>query len=273
MELQGKVAWVTGGATGIGAATSKKLHEEGCKLLVTSRRQDVGDAFVAQFGDDAIFVSADMADIDSLQKAADAAVKKWGRLDLLFNSAGASANGALLADDPEKIVQSNEAWEYVLKVNLGGSYHASRIAARYMVKNEPEGYYGERGAIILVASMAADKVFTPYTPEDLPMMGGEFAWSYSASKGGILSLSRDLAVNLGQYGIRVNTIKPGLVVTDIALKYDDHHTFGDALFCPRQIFPRIEGAQPEHVASLAVEMFKNTYINRTAFAVDAGVVG
>ena len=273
MNLNGKVAWITGGATGIGAATSKRLYEEGCKLLVTSRRQEVGDAFVEQFGDDAIFISADMADVDSLQKAADAAVTKWGHLDLLFNSAGASMSGELLADDPEKIAKANEAWEYVLKVNLGGSYHASRIAARYMVKNEPEGYYGERVAIILVASMAADKVFTPYTPEDLPMMNGEFSWSNSASKAGILGLSRDLAVTLGQYGIRVNSIKPGLVVTDIAFKYDDHHAFGDALFCPRQIFPRIEGAQPDHVASWAVEMFKNTYINPTAIALDAGDVG
>ncbi len=274
MELKGKVAWLTGGATGIGAATSKLLHDEGCTLLITSRRQDVGEAFVEQFGDNAIFFSADSADPASLQAAADAAVAKWGHLDLLFNSAGAAPMGNLMADDPDTIEASNQAWDYGLRVNLGGSYHAARIAARYMAKNEPDGYYAERGAIVFVASMAADKVSSLWRPEEInAAYQGWFNWSYGAGKAGILGLARDLAIQLGQYGIRVNTIKPGLVITDIAAKVDDHHTQGDMIFVPRQLYPNTEGAQPEHIATVALELFKNPYINRAQIPVDAGIVG
>ena len=247
MDLKGKVAWITGGATGIGGATGELLHKEGCKLLITSRRQEVGDAYVAQFGDDAIFVSADNGEPDQLKAAAAAAMDKWGHIDLLVNCAGTSSQGNFLAWDNEEEAAATAAFERGIKINLVGSYHAARIAAHYMMMNEPEGDYGERGAIVLVGSMASDKA-------------------------ALLGLNRDLAVFLSPYGIRCNIMKPGLFVTEIAGKYDDRHTMGDGAFVPDQLFPKGEGGQPEYAASLAVELLRNPFMNREAVAIDAGIV-
>ena len=272
MDLKGKVAWITGGATGIGGATGELLHKEGCKLLITSRRQEVGDAYVAQFGDDAIFVSADNGEPDQLKAAAAAAMDKWGHIDLLVNCAGTSSQGNFLAWDNEEEVAATAAFERGIKINLVGSYHAARIAAHYMMMNEPEGDYGERGAIVLVGSMASDKVFIPYQAEILKAVAAGYDFGYGSSKAALLGLNRDLAVFLSPYGIRCNIMKPGLFVTEIAGKYDDRHTMGDGAFVPDQLFPKGEGGQPEYAASLAVELLRNPFMNREAVAIDAGIV-
>ncbi|HQD06609.1 MAG TPA: SDR family NAD(P)-dependent oxidoreductase [Bacillota bacterium] len=190
MDLKGRVAWVTGGISGIGAATSKALYEAGCKLILTDINDELGHEFVKQFGDDAVYIHADQKFPEELEAAAAQGVEKFGRLDILFNSAGKSQYvGALLSDDPEIIQLSNSLWEEGIKEILGGSYHAARVAVSHIKKNEPDEN-GERGCIIFVASMSADKVFIYYDQEMIEtFMMNYYPFAYGAAKTGILGLT------------------------------------------------------------------------------------
>lgn len=264
MKLENRVAWIPGGISGIGSAISKAFYEKGAKLLLTDINEELGNDFVKQFGEDAIFVKADVTVREELDAAASKAVEKWGHLDVLVNCAGRAFGGKFLSDDPKEIEQSFDSWDKGIKVNLYGSYHTAQIAANHMKKNEPTED-GERGNIIFLASMAADKVWNWF---DERVADTSFAYDYGASKAAILGLSRDLAVTLSHHGIRVNTIKPGYIKTPLTAETG----VADEIWPPMQLFPKV-GGKPENIASMAVEIVNNPFINRTEMQVDAGVVG
>lgn len=264
VKLEGKVAWVTGGISGIGSAISKAFHDRGAKLLLTDINEEKGQEFVKQFGSDAIFAKADVTKREELEASAAKAVEKWGHLDILVNCAGIAFVQKFLTDDPEEIKQGIEQWDKGIKVNLYGSYHTAQIAANHMKKNEPNED-GERGNIIFLASMAADKVWFWF---DERVADTTFNYDYGAAKAGILGLSRDLAVTLSHHGIRVNSIKPGYIKTPLTASTG----VADQVWPPMQLFPKV-GGQPENIASMAVEIVTNPFINRSEMQVDAGVVG
>lgn len=186
MELKGSVAWLTGGISGIGGAVSKAFHERGAKLLLTDINEEKGQEFVKQFGDDAIFLKADVTVREELEAAAAKAVEKWGHLDILLNAAGRGFGLKFLTDDPEEIKQGIEQWDKGIKVNLYGSFHTAQVAANYMKKNEPNEN-GERGNIIFISSMAGDKVWYWF---DERVADTVFSYDYGAAKAAILGLSR-----------------------------------------------------------------------------------
>lgn len=276
MKIKDKVAWVTGGISGIGAATAEALYREGAKLLLTDINDELGLEYVKQFGDDAIYVHADNADYLELEAAAAKAAEKWGHLDLLFNSAGSSyVTHLLFADDEDKQAAIKE-WEYGMKVIVDGSFHTARIALNYFLKNEPDEN-GERGSIIFIASMAADKVYSFFTPPMIDMMAQNLTYSYpyGTGKSAILGLMRDLAVICAPHGVRVNTIKPGYIVTPLTGRQEDGihgNEVSEMLYPSMQLFPK-RGGQPENIATMAIEIFKNNFVNRAAIPVDAGIVG
>ena len=267
MKLEGRVAWVTGGNSGIGGATTRALVKEGVKVLITAQSDEKGLAMVRELGEDNVmWYKASNTERSELAAAAKAAVERWGRLDMLFNSAGGGgAATKFLTDDPAELESAVEAFEYGIRLNTFGSFYAAQIAANYIKRNEPDEN-GERGGIIFVASMAADKVWSFF---DEKVADTSFAYGYGCSKSSILGLSRDLAVTLGHHGIRVNTIKPGYIVTPMTGALQGVEKL---IWPPMQLFPKV-GGQPENIASMAIEIFKNPFINRTQMQVDGGVVG
>ncbi|MBR3587792.1 MAG: SDR family NAD(P)-dependent oxidoreductase [Oscillospiraceae bacterium] len=267
MNLKGRVAWVTGGNSGIGAAVTRALVAEGAKVLVTALDEEKGKAIVAEVGEDnAMWLKADNLIREELEAAAAAAVKKWGHLDLLFNSAGGSAGGfKFFYDNEEEKKKAIDYMNYGIALNTMGSFHAAHIAANYMRNNEPDEN-GERGGIIFVASMAADKIWFWF---DERVADTTYTYEYGMSKASILGLSRDLAVTMAHHGIRVNTIKPGYILTPMTAALQGVEKL---VWPPMQLFPKV-GGQPENIASMAIEIYKNPFINRTQMEVDAGVVG
>lgn len=267
MELKGRVAWVTGGNSGIGAATARALVNEGAKVLITALNDERGNAMVAELGaENAMWIKADNTSREELEIAAAAAFKKWGRMDLLFNSAGGSAGGGkFLSDDPKDTETIINSMNYTIALNTMGSFNTAHIAANYMKHNEPDAN-GERGGIIFIASMAADKIWFWF---DERVADTTFSYDYGSTKSSILGLSRDLAVTLGHHGIRVNTIKPGYIKTPMTGALQGVEKM---VWPPMQLFPKV-GGEPENIATMAIEIYKNPFINRTQMEVDAGIVG
>jgi NAD(P)-dependent dehydrogenase (short-subunit alcohol dehydrogenase family) len=191
-DLSGKVAVVTGAGKGIGEACAARFHEAGAKVLCLDIDEAAAVAVAKGLGDEEVAagVRADVRERDDLQAAAAAAVERWGRIDILVNSAGMFPPAPLLQMTPEQ-------WDTVLDVNTKGTFLASQACAPRM--HETAG----GGAIVNIASKSA------YQPT--PGMG-----HYAASKGGVKMLTKALALELSPLGIRVNAVAPGGVATETA---------------------------------------------------------
>jgi len=186
-ELSGKVAVVTGGAGGIGRATVERFVEEGARVVVADVDAEAGASLVEALGDAAAFVQTDVVDAHQLQRLVDAAVERFGALDVMVNNAGvASPMVRFLHDDFAD-------FDRVMRVNVLGVMVGTQRAARYM-----KDHGG--GSVINCASIAG-------------VMGGSGLAPYRASKAAVIHLSRSMAVDLAPYGIRVNCIAPGNIQT------------------------------------------------------------
>lgn len=189
-ELSGKVAVVTGGASGIGRATAELFVEEDARVVIADVDAEQGQDLATRLGGAAVFQRTDVSQADQVQEAVDRALSHFGGLDVMFNNAGTGmAIRPFLEDDLTD-------FERVMGVNLFGVMVGSQRAARHMAKNGG-------GSIINTTSIAA-----------LRPGGGVMA--YRASKAGVIQFSRCLAIELGPLGIRVNCIAPGLIKTEFA---------------------------------------------------------
>lgn len=193
-RLEGKVAVVTGGGSGIGEATAEVFVEQGCKVVVVDI-SGTQDEVAQRLGENAIAVKADVSDETQIKAAIDAAVEKWGRLDVLFNNAG--IDGALnLTGD-----YTGDDWDKVLAVNLKGVMLGTKHAIPHMKKVGG-------GSVISTASMAARVAFA-----NMP--------AYCASKAAVVMFSRTAAVEYAPDKIRVNTILPGVIDTGMSRSLPD----------------------------------------------------
>ena len=212
-RFQGKVALVTGGASGMGAEASLRLAREGAAVAVVGLADDPrGAEVVAEIqdaGGQAIYVGADVSREAECDAAAQAAVDAFGRIDLCLAAAGILhaqyVSGEVSDDDPSPrnrdghiINKPIEFWEKVLSVNLTGVMLTNRAVARRMIDQ------GDGGAIVNISSGAAK----------IPMVGSA---DYSVSKAGVWMLTRVLALELAPHSIRVNTVAPGVIDTPMAL--------------------------------------------------------
>lgn len=186
-RYDGRVAVVTGGASGIGAAVVRRLVAEGARVAVGDLDADAIKAMETELGSSVVGVELDVADEAQVARLVDTAVDSFGRLDAGFNVAGIGGAGELLS-------QETSAWNRVVTVCLTGVMLSMRAEAAQMVRQ------GHGGAIVNVASVNAQ----------IPMRGGA---AYCAAKAGAEMLARVGALEFGEHGIRVNTVSPGLTDT------------------------------------------------------------
>jgi NAD(P)-dependent dehydrogenase (short-subunit alcohol dehydrogenase family) len=251
MKIEGCSAVVTGGASGLGAATAGLLAQRGARVVVLDMSRDKGEAVAQAIG--GVFVPADVTKTDEVIAAVEAA-KGLGPLRVLVNSAGiAPAARTIGRDGSYESAHSLDDFARVISINLIGTFNCLRLAASVMSLTEPLAD-GERGAIVNTASLAA--------------FDGQIGQAaYSASKGGIVGMTLPIARDLSVVGIRVNTIAPGLIDTPIYGSGEESEAFKERL--KRDVvFPDRLG-RPEEVASLALELITNSYMNGETIRIDA----
>jgi NAD(P)-dependent dehydrogenase (short-subunit alcohol dehydrogenase family) len=255
MDLNGISAIVTGGASGLGAATAQALAARGAKVVLADldRQQDKGDVLAKEIG--GAFVPCDVTDTDQVIAAVEAA-KELGPLRAMVTAAGFGwATRTVGRDGEYASAHDLGAFQKVIEVNLVGTFNCIRLAASAMSKNEPFAD-NERGAIVTVASVAA--------------FDGQIGQaSYSASKGGVVGMTLPVARDLAAVGVRLNCIAPGLIDTPIYGTGAGSEEFKERL--KRDVlFPKRLGSADEF-ASMAVELLGNSYMNAEVIRVDGGV--
>lgn len=191
-RLDGRVAIVTGAARGIGKGIAQRLLEEGAKVWICDVNLEGVAASVIDLGTYGEIEGGytDVADRESVQATVDAVVTKWGKLDIIVNNAGIAHHAALLD-------VADADWDRIMNVNLRGAFLGTQIAARQMVKQETGG------AIVNIGSTNG-------------LRGQPALAPYGASKAGIINLSMSAALELGEYGIRVNALCPGTVWNEMS---------------------------------------------------------
>jgi len=198
MELEHKVVIVTGGASGLGEATVRKLFESGAKVGIFDLNEMRGTKIASELGDGAIFCKTDVTDEGSVARAIEIVMASFGAVHSAVNCAGIATPGKIIGKNGLMLLSS---FTKVLAVNLIGTFNIIRSAVGQMIHNSPNED-GERGVIINTASVAA--------------FDGQIGQSaYSASKAGVVGMTLPLARELAQYGIRVVSIAPGLFYTPL----------------------------------------------------------
>jgi len=251
MNLKGSSSIVTGGASGIGEASARQLAEAGSKVVVADLNPDKGEKVAAEIG--GVFVKCDVTSIDDANAAIEAA-GKLGPLRALVNSAGLGWAGRTV--DRGGMPFDLERFEFVIRVNLIGSFNMLSRSAAAMAKTEPVDADGSRGAIVNMASVAA--------------FDGQIGQcAYSASKGGVVGMTLPIARDLAALGIRVNTVAPGLIDTPIYGQGEASDAF-KAKLGESVLFPRRLGT-PEELAFMVMECITNPYMNAQTVRLDGGI--
>ena len=255
MDLNGISAIVTGGASGLGAATASALAGRGAKVVLADldRQADKGETLAKEIG--GLFVPTDVTDTDSIIAAVEAA-KEMGPLRALVTAAGIGwATRTIGKDGQYESAHNLDIFKKVVDINLIGTFDCIRLAATAMSQTEPLAD-GERGAVVTVASVAA--------------FDGQIGQaSYSASKGGVVGMTLPVARDLSAVGIRVNCIAPGLIDTPIYGEGEGSEQFKEKL--KRDVlFPKRLGTADEF-ADMAVGLLGNSYMNAEVIRVDGGV--
>jgi len=251
LNLTGASAIVTGGASGIGEAAARQLAALGVRVVIADLQEDKGTAVANDIG--GLFVKCDVSSEDD-GKAAVAAASEMGPLRALVNSAGLGRPGRTIDRNNDPMEQS--AFDFVIRINLLGSFNMLRLAAAAMAKTEPLDADGQRGAIVNMASVAA--------------FDGQIGQAaYSASKGGIVGMTLPIARDLSAVGIRVNTIAPGLIDTPIYGSGEQSDAF-KAHLGQSVLFPKRLGSA-EELAFMVVDLITNPYMNAEVIRVDGGI--
>lgn len=248
MEITGASAIVTGGASGLGAATVRRLHGGGARVVVADLQDDLGTAVADQVG--GAYVHADVTNADEVA-AAVAAAADLGPLRILVNCAGIGVPARTLNRDGEP--HDLGLFERIIGINLVGTFNCIRLAAAAMAETDPLDH-GERGAIVNTASVAA--------------FDGQIGQAgYSASKGGIVGMTLPVARDLSAIGVRVNTIAPGIMDTPMLAGLPEE---ARQSLATQVLFPKRLGS-PEEYAELAHFLIANSYMNAETVRMDGGI--
>jgi NAD(P)-dependent dehydrogenase (short-subunit alcohol dehydrogenase family) len=253
MDINGISAIVTGGGSGLGAATARLLAARGAKVVVVDMQDEKGEAVAKEIG--GVFAHANVADPDEVIAAVEAA-KELGPLRALVNAVGIGwATRTIGRDGQYASAHDLDMYRRVIEVNLIGTFNCLRLAATAMSQNEPQAD-NERGAVVNVTSVAA--------------FDGQIGQAaYSSSKGGVVGLTLPVARDLSASGIRVNTIAPGLIDTPIYGEGEGSEAF-KANLQKGVLFPNRLG-YPDELARMVVECVLNSYMNAETIRVDGGI--
>ena len=251
MNLLNKVAIITGGASGLGEGVVRRFYDDGAKVVIFDRNEDLGNALASELGTNVIFCNVDVADDDSVSAGIEKAMDTFGAIHLCINCAGRSSGATKTLSRKGRFPMA--LYRDEININLVGTFNVLSHAAEKMALNEPDEQ-GERGIVINTASIAAF--------EGQP---GQVA--YAASKGGIVGMTLPIARDLAFYGIRVATIAPGLCETPRLKGVAPEVKEGLAKAIP---FPKRLGEAFEF-AALAAHIVENSYINGETIRFDGGL--
>jgi NAD(P)-dependent dehydrogenase (short-subunit alcohol dehydrogenase family) len=246
-RLEGRVAVITGAGSGIGLATARRFATEGARVVVVDVNQDSGKAAAEEVGGE--FVPADVTSEEAVRELFDGVVARHGRVDIAFNNAGISP-----PDDDSILDTGLPAWERVQRVNLTSVYLCCKYAIPHMLRQG-------RGSIINTASFVA-------------LIGAATSQiSYTASKGGVLAMTRELGVQFARQGVRVNALCPGPVNTPLLKELfakDPERAARRLVHVPMGRF-----AEPEEIAAAVAFLASDdaSFMTASTFVVDGGITG
>jgi NAD(P)-dependent dehydrogenase (short-subunit alcohol dehydrogenase family) len=247
MRLDGRVAVITGGGSGIGLATARRFADEGAKVVVVDVNAEAGQAAAERVGGE--YAGCDVADETAVRALFDGVAQRYGRVDIAFNNAGISP-----PDDDSILSTGLDAWERVHRVNLTSVYLCCRYAIPHMLRQG-------KGSIINTASFVA-------------VMGAATSQiAYTASKGGVLAMTRELGVQFARQGIRVNALCPGPVATPLLMELfakDPERAARRLVHVPMGRF-----AEPAEIAAAVAFLASDdaSFITASTFLVDGGITG
>jgi len=244
VELQGKVALVTGGAQGIGKAIALLLAQKGAEIVVSDINLEKADETAREIeilGRKAMAVRANVALLDEVEKMVQLAMERFGRMDILVNNAG-------IARDKLILRMSEEDWDQVLNINLKGTFNCTKTVIRHMAKQRS-------GKIVNIASVVGE-------------MGNAGQANYSASKAGVIGFTKTVAREFASRGINVNAIAPGYIVTPMTEVLPEKAKEG-----LKQMIPMQRLGQPEDVAQAVLFLVSaaSGYITGQVLNVNGGI--
>ena len=248
MEVHGVAAIVTGGASGLGAATARKLAGNGARVVIADLQAGAGQEIADDIG--GRYLQTDVTITEHVQAAVQLA-EDLGDLRVLINCAGVGSPTRTLNREGEPMAL--ELFSTILEINLIGTFNAIRLAAAAMARTDPLAS-GQRGVIINTASVAA--------------FDGQIGQAaYSASKGGIVGMTLPIARDLAVVGIRVNTIAPGIIDTPLLAGLPER---ARESLAAQVLFPKRLG-HPDEYAELAYHLIRNDYLNAETIRMDGGI--
>lgn len=251
MKIQGKHFVITGGGSGLGAATAKYLIEKGASVTLVDMNVEAGERQVQELGAQADFVQLDVTNATAAEQFFQDVVAKHGSLYGLVNCAGVAPSAKVLGKDG---VHDLEMFSKALQINITGSFNMLRLAADAMSKNTVEVGDEDRGVIINTASVAA--------------FDGQIGQAaYSASKGAVVAMTLPIARELARYGIRIMVIAPGIMETPMlkGLPQNVQDSLGQMVPYPSRL------GRPEEFAHLVAHIAENSYLNGEVIRLDGSI--
>jgi NAD(P)-dependent dehydrogenase (short-subunit alcohol dehydrogenase family) len=251
MDIKGKVAVVTGGASGLGEACVERIIADGGKVAIFDLNDKRGEALAEQHQGSALFCKVNVASEDDVMAGVAAAKEAFGAIHICINCAGIPTIGRVVGRNGP---HPYDDFKRVIDVNLNGTFNVCRLAIAEILKNEPDPETGERGVVVMTSSMAG--------------IEGQMGQSaYAASKAGIIGLILPMTRDLSQFGVRVTAIAPGLFETPLVSAAPEPVKAG---LIEGLEFPKRMGA-PSEFASLVAHIVENAYINGELIRLDGGV--
>ncbi len=248
MQIQGSGALITGGASGLGLATARRLAAAGAHITIVDLPSSPGADIAAELG--GLFVPADVTSVDEVH-AAVAAAQSAAPLRIVVNCAGIAPPAKVLDREGNPAVLAD--FERIVRINLVGTFNVTSQAAAVIAKNDPDAT-GDRGVIVSTASVAA--------------FDGQIGQpAYSASKGGVHAMTLPIARELARYGIRVCTIAPGIMETPMlkGLPQAAQDSLGEQVPYPSRL------GKPEEYAALVQSIVENGYLNGETIRLDGAI--
>lgn len=249
-ELNGKVAVITGGASGIGERSVRLFVEEGARVVIADMQEDRGQALARELGDNAAFALVEVRNEEQVKAAVELAVQRWGRLDCIFNNAGFGGVLGPIAEIP--VDEFDMTFDVLVRGVFLGIKHAAPIMARQ-----------KSGSIINTGSIAGLKA--GYSPHP-----------YAAAKAAVIHLTKSVAMELGEHNVRVNAICPGFIATPLAAntvgRSDELVERVKPGFAKAQAIPR--AGEPDDIAQMACWLAgdRSTFVTGQHFTVDGGLI-